>query len=182
MAIPSFNTIAMGVLFALFVALGLNFLAEKAFYVKKPEVKGYKIEVADASGEGADAPVEEAKPIGVVLASADASAGEKVARRCVACHSFDEGGANKVGPALYDIVNRPMGNIDGFNYSSALVAYGEGKTWTYEELYGFLKKPGDWIDGTSMGFAGLNKQDDRANLIAYMRSLSPEPAPLPPAE
>ena len=83
--------------------------------------------------------------------------GSKVAKKCAACHTFDEGGANKVGPALYGIVNKGMGATDGFGYSAALKAYGEGKTWTYEELNGFLWKPKTYIKGTGMGFPGLKK-------------------------
>ncbi|MEO1065937.1 MAG: cytochrome c family protein [Pseudomonadota bacterium] len=175
---PNFNTIAMGFLFTLFIVLGLNFVSELAFHPEAPEVSGYQIEVAEtASAAAEDAPEEE--PIGVLLASADIGAGEKLIKRCVACHSFEDGGANKVGPQLWDIVNRDMGAVSSFGYSGALEEYGAGKQWTYEELDGFLKKPNAWIKGTAMGFAGLKKPDDRANIIAYMRTLSANPAPLP---
>lgn len=168
----------MGFLFTVFIVLGLNFLSELAFHPKKPEVSGYQIEVPETAT--AAVKEEEAElPIATLLASADAAAGEKVAKRCSSCHSFDEGGANKVGPALWDIVNRDMGAAAGFGYSGALTEYGAGKKWTYEELNGFLKKPKDYIKGTSMGFAGLKKPADRANIIAYMRAQSGNPAPLP---
>lgn len=173
------NTIFMGLLFTVFVVLGVSFLSELVFHHEKPEVKGYKIEVADAGNGDADATEAEEELIGPLLASADVTAGEKLLKRCVACHSFDEGGANKVGPQLYDIVNRQIGGVGDFGYSGALTDYAADKVWTYEELDGFLKKPSKWIKGTAMGFAGLKKIEDRANIIAYMRTLSGSPAPLP---
>ena len=105
--------------------------------------------------------------------------GIKVAKKCTACHTFEEGGANKVGPALYDVVNRDMGVVDGFGYSSALKAFAEGKKWDYESLNGFFWKPKKYMKGTAMGFAGLKKVQDRADLVAYLRTLSASPAPLP---
>lgn len=178
MQVPNFNTIAMGFLFTVFVVLGLSFLSELAFHVDKPEVSGYQIEVTEVESASADAAPEE-EAIGPLLASADVAAGEKLLKRCVACHSFEEGGANKVGPQLWDIVNREIGAVADFGYSGSLEEYAADKKWTYDELNGFLKKPSKWIKGTAMGFAGLKKIDDRANLIAYMRTLSSEPAPLP---
>lgn len=178
MGLPNFNTIAMGFLFTIFVVLGVSFISELAFHADKPEVSGYNIEVAEATGGGgAEEPVKQA--IGPLLANADIDAGKKVAKRCTACHTFDDGGANKVGPALWNVVNRDMGAVEGFGYSSSLTEYGTDKKWTYDELDGFLTKPTKWIKGTAMGFAGLKKIDDRANLIAYIRAQAAEPAPLP---
>jgi cytochrome c len=114
-----------------------------------------------------------------LLASADLAKGEKVGKKCVACHNFNEGGKNKVGPGLYDIVNRPIASVDGFGYSGALKTYAAEKTWTYEELNGFLYKPKAHVKGTSMGFAGLKKTADRANMIGYLRTLAASPAALP---
>ena len=178
MQLPNSNTIFMGLLFAVFVVLGLSFISELVFHHKTPETKGYKIEVADTGNAGGEEEVA-VEEIGPLLATADLAAGEKLLKRCVACHSFEEGGANKVGPALYNTVNRAIGSVADFGYSGSLKDYAADKTWTYEELDGFLKKPSKWIKGTAMGFAGLKKIDDRANLIAYMRTLSGSPAPLP---
>jgi len=111
--------------------------------------------------------------------SADIVAGQKVAKKCLSCHTFEPGGKNKVGPALYDIVNRAMGITDGFSYSSTMKSVSEGKTWDYESLNGFLYKPKAYMKGTAMGFVGVKKTADRANLIAYLRSLADSPAPLP---
>ncbi len=114
---------------------------------------------------------------GLLLASADIGAGERVIRRCVSCHSVEEGGANGTGPALWDVVGRAIGGVDGFGYSAAL---GEmGGEWTYEALYGFLESPANYAPGTTMSFRGLAQQEQRINLIAYLRSLSNNPAALP---
>lgn len=174
------NKIFGALLAAAFVVLGINFLSDGLFHSEAPEQAGYVIEgaapVVDASAENAGPTVE---PVASLLASADLALGEKVGKKCVACHSFVEGGGNKVGPALYGIVNRAIASVEGFGYSSALKAYATDKTWTYEELNGFLNKPKAHVKGTSMGFAGIKKTDERAAMIAYLRSLAAEPAPLP---
>ena len=175
-----FNKYAMAVLGVVFFIMGVSFLSDSIFHKVNPEQPGYLVEVDDSTtqAEVADAgPAYE--PISAMLASADIAKGESVAKKCSACHTFDSGGANKVGPALYGIVNRTIASVDGFGYSSALTAYGEGKTWTYEELNGFLWKPKTFVKGTSMGFAGLKKTQDRADIVAYLRSLASDPAPLP---
>lgn len=138
----------------------------------------YPIEVAEAADAGA-APAAPTgpEPILALLAEADIAAGMKLAKKCTACHVFDEGGANKVGPALWNIVNADKGAVDGFGYSTALAAF--GGAWDYASLNEFLYKPKAYIDGTKMNFAGLKKQKDRANMIAYLRSLSGAPALLP---
>jgi len=175
-----FNKYAMAGLGIVFIVMSLNFLSDSIFHADKPEKQGYAIEVAEAStGDSAADTGPAYDPISALLASADIAAGEKVAKKCAACHTFDEGGANKVGPALYGIVDRPIGSVAGFSYSSALKAYAEGKNWTYEELNGFLWKPKKHVKGTSMGFAGIKKTEDRASIVAYLRSLSGSPAPLP---
>ena len=163
-----------------FVVMGINFLADGIYHSSNPEKAGFEIaggEAIAATGGAASGPVVE--PVGLLLASADLAKGEKAGKKCVACHNFAEGGGNKVGPALYDIVNRPIASVDGFGYSSALKSYAADKTWTYEELNGFLYKPKAHVKGTSMGFAGIKKTAERAAMTAYLRSLSANPAPLP---
>jgi cytochrome c len=115
--------------------------------------------------------------MGALLAQADLAAGEKGAKKCVACHSFEQGGAAKIGPPLWDVVDRAIGSIDGFAYSDALS--GHGGAWDYAALDGFLAKPKDWAPGTKMAFVGVKKPEDRAAIILYLRSLSDSPAPLP---
>tara|TARA_A100000171_G_scaffold49969_2_gene60264 strand:+ start:240 stop:782 length:543 start_codon:yes stop_codon:yes gene_type:complete len=120
------------------------------------------------------------EPIEPLLASADLEAGQKVARKCLQCHSFENEGKNKVGPNLWNVVNAPYGHVDGFSYSAVIKeAKSQGKKWDYESLNGFLEKPKKYLKGTKMAFVGLKKARDRANLIAYLRSLSNSPAPLP---
>lgn len=115
--------------------------------------------------------------VSALLAGADIAAGEKLIKKCAACHSIDQGGANKVGPNLWNVVGAPKAGHDGFSYSSALTAL--GGAWTYEDLNHFLAKPKAFAPGTKMGFAGLKDADDRANLIAFLRTLSASPQPLP---
>ena len=138
----------------------------------------YPIEVADLGDASAVAAAPAGpEPILALLAEADIAAGMKLAKKCTACHVFDEGGANKVGPALWNVVNADKGAVDGFGYSTALAAF--GGAWDYASLNAFLYKPKAYIEGTKMNFAGLKKPQDRANMIAYMRSLSSAPAALP---
>lgn len=164
---------------AAFVVLGLNFLSDGLYGSSTPETAGFAIEGGELEAEPVAAVVDTAEPVTALLASVDLAAGEKIARKCVACHVFSEGGANKVGPALYGIVNRDIASVEGFSYSAALTEYGAGKQWNYDELNGFLYKPKAHVKGTSMGFAGIKKTDERAAMIGYLRSLAAEPAPLP---
>ncbi|MDJ0684045.1 MAG: c-type cytochrome [Alphaproteobacteria bacterium] len=140
----------------------------------------YIIEVAESEEAVADAPEEPAgpEPITALLASADVAAGEKLAQRaCGACHSFDQGGANKTGPAMWDVVNRAKGSVDGYRYSDAMGGF-DG-VWGYEELNGFIADPKGYMPGTKMSYRGLRKVEDRANMVAYLRTLSASPAALP---
>ncbi len=128
----------------------------------------------EQEGEAAEAGAE---AIGPLLAAASPDEGQSVARKCAACHAFEQGGPNKIGPVLWDVVGRDIAAVEGFNYSSALQEM-EG-VWDYEALDGFLEDPQGWAPGTKMSFAGLRRPEERANLIAYMRSLSDNPQPLP---
>ncbi len=177
------NKILGAVLFTLLVVMSLSIVSEAIYAPAEPEKPGFIIEVAEAAPAAAtDAPAGD-PPIGVLLASATASAGETVAKKCAACHNFVEGAGAKVGPDLYGIVGRPIGESQGFKYSAVLTkAHEAGEKWTYEHLYEFLKKPSAAMPGTAMGFAGLAKPEDRANIIAYLRTLSASPEPLPPAD
>ena len=112
----------------------------------------------------------------ILFASVSASDGEKVFKKCAACHSINKGGANKIGPALWGVLGRQAGSIADYKYSKALAAH--GKSWTFEEMNGFLIKPKDWIKGTKMAFAGLKNENDRAAVILYMNENSDNPLPL----
>ena len=157
--------------FISYLLINPEMLAENAYPVEG---------LMSAETEMAEAADEEAEPESVLplLASADAVAGEKVVKKCTACHTLDQGGANKIGPNLWNIVGRSIASADGYSYSGDLEGK-SGESWTYEHLDGFLHKPKDWAPGTKMSFAGLKKIKDRADLIVYLRSLSDSPTPLP---
>jgi len=127
--------------------------------------QGYKIEVAESVSE-VEEEVEE--DFSVVLASADAEKGAKVWSKCKACHKLEDG-KNGTGPHMYSVVGRAIGAVDGFGYSEVLANNGEA--WTPENLNGFLEDPKGWAPGTKMGFGGLKKVSDRANLIAYLETI-----------
>lgn len=174
------NDLAMAFLGAVFVIFGANLLSDALYHSDVPKTAGFAIEGAPME-IAASAPEEKViEDASLLIADIDPVKGENVAKKCAACHNFNEGGANKVGPVLWDMVNRPIASVEGFGYSNALREYAsDGKVWDYAELNGFLYKPRDHVKGTSMGFAGLKKTEDRAAMIAYMRSLSNNPAPLP---
>ncbi len=176
------NKIFGAVLTLAFVVLGVTFLADGIFHSETPEKQGYAIEGGTSHGKEAVAEKTTAptvEPVAALLASVDLAKGKKVAKKCAACHTFNEGGGKKVGPPLYDIVNRAIASFDGFGYSGALKTYGKDKTWTYAELNGFLYKPKAHVKGTSMGFSGIKKIEQRAALIGYLRTLAATPADLP---
>lgn len=177
-----FNTAAGAFLGIVFVLMTLSIVSDGIYHAAEPETEGFVIEVAESASDAGDAG-EDAAPemIEPLLASADPAKGETVFKKCAACHTNDSGGANKVGPGLWNVVNRPVASHEGFNYSNAMVEFSEGGSveWSYDQLNNFLEAPKKHIPGTSMGFAGLKKIDDRANILAYLRTLADTPAPLP---
>ncbi|NNF80192.1 MAG: cytochrome c family protein [Rhizobiales bacterium] len=179
-----FNKIAGAVLFSFLVILGLRSLGETVFHVDAPETPGYMVEITegDSSAGGASAAAEAATPLPVLLASADAAKGQKAFKKCAACHKVDAGASGGVGPNLYGIVGKAMGAQDGFAYSNGLLEVASSKgPWSYEALNAFLIKPKEFIPGTKMSFAGVKKETDRADLLAYLKEISPE-APAFPTE
>lgn len=173
------NKILGAVLGTCLVLLSLNIAAGALFAPHVPAKPGFEIAVPDQPGAAAAAKPEPAEPIAVRLASADAKRGETAAKQCASCHTFEKGGPNRVGPNLYGIVNRAKAAVAGFNYSAAMKA--KGGEWTYENLDQFLAAPKAYVPGTSMSYAGLARGGQRADLIAYLRSLADTPAPLPQA-
>jgi cytochrome c len=172
------NKIMGAVLGCCLILLALNITAGAIFSPHKVEKPGYAIAAKEESAGGAAGPKEPSQPIEVLLASASAEKGAAAAKQCASCHTFEKGGPNRVGPNLYDIVGHERGTgRGGFNFSAAMKA--KGGTWTYEELNKFLHNPRGYIPGTNMTFAGLSRDQQRADVIAYLRSLSESPQPLP---
>ena len=175
------NKIAMAILGTVFVLMSASFISSSLFHSEIPKQAGFNIEASGGDDHADEATSEKApyEPILSLLANADVEAGAKIAKKCASCHTFEKGGKKKVGPNLFNIVDGAIAGVDGFGYSSALKSFGDGKSWDYAALNGFLFKPKKYVKGTAMGFAGLKKTNERANIIAYMRSFSDSPAPLP---
>ena len=173
------NKIIAAVLLIALIVIGIGKISDIAFHVKKPEKSAYKVEVLqnDTISNSKEKKVEEKVDISALLALGNIAHGEKVFKKCAACHSIAKGGKNNIGPALYNVVGRQVGAVNDYKYSKALTAY--GKKWTFEELNGYLIKPAKWIKGTKMAFAGLRKEKDRASVILYMNSKGDNPKPLP---
>ena len=153
--------------------------AEVIYEPETPAKPGYVVEgVVESTGAAATAPVAETMPDwGTVLPAADVATGKTISGRCEQCHDLSKGGPNKIGPNLYGVVDRQRATHPGFDYSGAMKA--KSGNWTYDELFKFLKSPGSYIPGTKMTFAGLPREQDRINLIAYLRSNSDSPAAIP---
>ena len=174
------NKIIAAVLMVALLVIGIGKLSDIIFYVDKPETPGYVVEVEQVSTDNSQQAsnlVEEKIDIAVLMALGDIATGEKVFKKCAACHSIIKGGKNNIGPALYNVVGRKVGSISDYKYSKALSEY--NKEWTIEELNGYLIKPAKWIKGTKMAFAGLRKEKDRASVILYLNQNSDNPLPLP---
>jgi cytochrome c len=173
-----FNTIAGWVLGAGIVALGAGLVTGELFKGHRPEKMGYPIEgVVEEGGEGGAAAEQ---PIAAYLAAAVPAQGEQVFKKCAACHTVNQGGANGLGPNLFGTMGKPVAHVAGFAYSDALKS--KGGTWDWEAMSQWLKSPKSFAPGTKMTFAGLSKPEDRANLLVYLNSQGSNlPLPPPPA-
>ena len=174
------NKIVAAVLMVALLVIGIGKLSDIIFHVEKPETPGYKVEVeqvVSSSNETSSETNEKKIDISALMAMGDLKTGEKVFKKCAACHSIVKGGKNNIGPALYNVIGRQVGSINDYKYSKALSQY--GKEWTFQELNGYLIKPAKWIKGTKMAFAGLRKEKDRASVILYLNQNSDNPLPLP---
>ena len=174
------NKIIVSIVFAIILVLGINKVTDVIFYVEKPEKSAYQVTsvttVASTTSAETSSENSESGNIMALFASASAAEGAKVFKKCAACHSIKEGGANKIGPALWGVLGRTAGSVPDYKYSKAMTAH--GKNWSFEEMNGFLIKPKDWIKGTKMSFAGLKNAKDRAAVIRYMNENTNSPLPL----
>jgi cytochrome c len=175
------NKILGALLFSCLCLLSLNIAAGAVFAPHKPAKPGFEVAEQEAAtkGGGAAQPAVPDEPIEKLLASATIDKGEASAKKCAACHTFGKGEPNRVGPNLYGVVGRERGSHAGFNYSAGMK--GKPGKWTVEDLNAFLQNPKGFVPGTSMGFAGLPRGTERADVIAYLNSKSDSPAPLPKA-
>ena len=174
------NKIIAAVLMVALLVIGIGKLSNVIFHVEKPKTPGYAVEVDQAitvSSSSTETAIKEKIDIAALMSMGDVTLGEKVFKKCAACHSIVKGGKNNIGPALYNVVGRKAGVISDYKYSKALASF--DKEWTFEELNGYLIRPAKWIKGTKMAFAGLRKEKDRASVIKYLNQNSDNPVPLP---
>ena len=173
------NKIIAAVLMVALLVIGISKLSDLVFYVEKPETPGYSVEEQEVTNVSVSSEkvTEKIVDIAALMSLGDVTSGEKIFKKCAACHSIVKGGKNNIGPALYNVVGRKVGVVNDYKYSKALAGY--DKAWTFEELNGYLIKPAKWIKGTKMAFAGLRKEKDRASVIKYLNQNSDSPLPLP---
>ncbi len=173
------NKIVAAILMVALLIIGIGKISDIVFHVDKPKIPGYTVEIEKvaSSSKIEDKAVEEKVDISSLMAMGDVTSGEKIFKKCAACHSIVKGGKHKIGPALYNVVGRKVGGVSDYKYSKALAGY--EKSWTFEELNGFLLKPSKWIKGTKMAYAGLRKEEDRASVIKYLNQNSDSPQALP---
>jgi len=173
------NKIVAAILMVALLVIGIGKFSDIIFHVEKPKTPGYAVEVDQAITVSTSTKknVEEKIDIVALMAMGDVALGEKIFKKCAACHSIVKGGKNNIGPALYNVVGRKTGAVTDYKYSKALASF--DKEWNFEELNGYLIKPAKWIKGTKMAFAGLRKEKDRASVIKYLNQNSDNPVPLP---
>ena len=169
------NKIITAILVTILVVFGIGKISDIIFDKDDKDIVAYKVEAPE--GLAVQASTESSVDISALLAMGDIAHGEKQFKKCKACHSIKQGGGNKIGPKLWNVMFRPAGAITDYKYSKSLSSY--GKEWSWEEMNGFLIKPATWIKGNKMGFAGLKSEKDRASVILYLNQNSDNPKPLP---
>ena len=175
------NKILGALLGAAFVVFTISLLSDAIFANRPPRTPGYALKAAAPASQGAATATPKRVEISTLLPSADAAKGEAIFKRCQACHDGTKDGPNKVGPNLWGVVGRAVASHPGFSYSPAMKAFSmAGKAhWDYQMISDFITSPRDYVKGTFMTFAGLPDANDRANVIAFLRTLSDDPQPLP---
>jgi len=174
----NFNTVAGCVLASALFAMVVGKVSNAVVHPHMPDKPHIAVADAAPAAASAAAPAADLAPIGPKLKDANVDKGKALfQQQCFTCHTVDKGGANKVGPNLWSLVGRKKASHDGFSYSSAL--QGKGGDWSYEDINHMIFKPQGYVRGTKMAFAGLVKEQDRADVIAYLRTMSDSPAPLP---
>ena len=169
------NKIITAILVTILVVFGIGKISNIIFDKEDKDIVAYKVEAPE--GLAVQTSAESSIDISALLAMGDIAHGEKQFKKCKACHSIKQGGGNKIGPKLWNVMFRSAGAITDYKYSKALSSY--GKEWSWEEMNGFLIKPATWIKGNKMGFAGLKSEKDRASVILYLNQNSDNPKPLP---
>ena len=170
------NKIVAAVLVVFLVVFGIGKISDMVFHVEKPNTSAYKVEISTASSTE-DSNTQQLVDVTTLLAMGNLDEAKKVWKKCSACHSIKKDGKNKIGPALYNVLGRNVAALNDYKYSKAFETY--GKSWTFEEMNGFLTKPQAYIKGTKMAFAGLKKEKDRASIILFLNQNSDNPLPLP---
>jgi cytochrome c len=174
------NKIVGALLGTLLFAMSLNIFAGALYAPRKPVVPGYDLPAADEAA-GAAQPQEAAEPLPVLLAKADPAKGEKAAQAaCTSCHIFQKSGPTKQGPTLFGVVGRQVASVGGYAYSEAMKA--KGGSWDLEHINEFITNPRKIIPGTKMTYAGMTRAQQRADVIAFLNSLSDSPQPLPKSQ
>ena len=172
------NKILVSIFFAVILVLGINKVTNIIFHNPAPQTSAYQVNITTVASNETQTSSESSQTVNIMalFASTSATEGAKVFKKCAACHSIAGDGGNKIGPALWGVLGRPAGSIPDYKYSKAMVAH--GKSWSFEEMNGFLTKPKDWIKGTKMSFVGLKKAKERAAVILYMNENTNSPLPL----
>ena len=172
------NKILVSIVFAVILVLGINKVTDIIIHNPAPQTSAYQVNVTTVASNETQTSSEDSVSgnIMALFASTSAADGAKVFKKCAACHSIAQGGANKIGPALWGVLGRKSGSVSGYKYSKAMAAH--GKNWSFEEMNGFLIKPKNWIKGNKMSFAGLKNAKDRAAVILYMNENTDSPLPL----
>ena len=174
------NKIIVSIVLAVILVLGINKITDAIYYVEKPKKPAYQVEienfVAKTTASEENSLGGDDENIMALFASTNVTEGAKIFKKCAACHSIAQGGANKIGPSLWGVLGRKAGSVSDYKYSKAMLAH--GNAWSFDEMNNFLIKPKDWVKGTKMSFAGLKNANERAAVILYMNENTENPLPL----